>query len=136
MVEVGGKTGTRLLHSMIRVRDLDRSLAFYRDALGMQVLRKKDYPDGKFSNVFVGYGSEDSSTVIELTHNWDQQEAYTHGTGFGHLAVAVSGIYEVCARLKEEGITISRPPGPMKFGGPTIAFIVDPDGYKVELIET
>ncbi len=130
------RTGTRLLHTMIRVRDLDRSLGFYRDALGMQLLRKKDYPDGKFTNVFVGYGSESEISVIELTHNWDQKEPYTQGTGFGHLAVAVSDIYDVCARLINMGVTISRPPGPMKFGGPTIAFIVDPDGSKVELIET
>lgn len=135
MVENGSKTGIKLLHTMIRVRDLDRSLDFYQDALGMEVLRNKDYPDGRFTNVFVGYGSEDANAVVELTHNWDQQEPYTHGTGFGHLAVAVSGIYDVCARLESKGVTILRAPGPMKFGGPTIAFIADPDGYKIELIE-
>src|SRR5690606_5565354 len=125
----------KMLHTMIRVRDLDKSLAFYCDRLGMKVLRKQDYPGGKFTLAFVGYGDEKNNTVIELTHNWDQEEPYDLGTGFGHIALGVPDIYGVCERLAAEGVSIPRPPGPMKHGGTVIAFIEDPDGYKIELIE-
>lgn len=127
----------RLLHTMIRVRDLKKSIDFYTRHLGMNLLREKEYPDGRFTNVFVGYGSETSETVLELTNNWDQEEAYEHGSAFGHLAVAVPDIYKVCEDLMAEGVNIPRPPGPMKFGaGSTVmAFIEDPDGYKIELIQ-
>ena len=126
----------RYLHTMVRVRDLPAALRFFCEGLGLREIRRRDSEQGRFTLVFLGEHPDGDSPQLELTYNWDQQEPYTHGTGFGHLAVAVSGIYDVCARLAAEGITISRPPGPMKFGGPTIAFIVDPDGYKVELIET
>ena len=131
------KTGYRLLHTMIRVRDLDKSIDFYTRHLGMTLLRKKDFPDGRFTNVFVGYGDETREAVIELTHNWDQAEPYEMGGGFGHLAVAVPDIYKTCAELEAEGVAIPRPPGPMKFGGTStaMAFIEDPDGYRIELIQ-
>jgi lactoylglutathione lyase len=119
---------------MIRVNNLNESLAFYRDALGMKILRQKDYPDGKFTLAFVGYGDEKDSTVIELTHNWDKS-SYTHGEAFGHLAIGVEDIYSACKELKNKGVKVVREPGPMKFGGPVIAFIEDPNGYKIELIE-
>jgi lactoylglutathione lyase len=127
----------RLLHTMIRIRDAEKSIDFYTRHLGMRLLRRKDYPDGKFTNIFVGYGDENSETVLELTHNWDQEEPYDHGTAFGHLAVAVPDIYRTCEELAAEGVNIPRAPGPMKFGGGSthIAFIEDPDGYKIELIQ-
>lgn len=127
----------RLLHTMIRVMDLDKSLDFYTRHLGMQVLRRKDFPDGKFTLAFLGYGDEQSNTVIELTHNWDQAEPYDHGSALGHLAVAVPDVYATCEKLESEGVSIPRPPGPMKFGGSSthMAFIEDPDGYKIELIQ-
>ena len=125
----------RLLHTMIRVKDLDKSIDFYTRLLGMKVTRRKDYPTGEFTLAFVGYGDETDSTVIELTHNWGQQEPYELGTGFGHLAIGVPDIYKTCEALEAEGVSIPRPPGPMKHGGSVIAFIEDPDGYKIELIE-
>ena len=125
----------RFLHTMIRVRDLDKSIDFYTRHLGMDVLRRTDYAEGKFTLVFVGYGDETNSTVIELTHNWDQEEDYNLGDGFGHLAIAVSVIYSACDKMEKEGVSIPRPPGPMKHGTTVIAFIEDPDGYKIELIE-
>lgn len=125
----------RFLHAMIRVLDLQKSLDFYTRHLGMTLLRKSDYPEGRFTLAFVGYGGEESNTVLELTHNWDQKEAYVVGTGFGHLALGVSDIYAVCESLAAEGVKIPRPPGPMKHGSTVIAFIEDPDGYKIELIE-
>lgn len=125
----------RLLHTMIRVLDMDKSIDFYTRHLGMKVLRRTDYPDGKFTLVFVGYGSETSETVLELTHNWDQEAPYDLGTGFGHLAIAVPDIYAACEAMEKEGVKISRKPGPMKHGTTVIAFIDDPDGYKIELIE-
>ena len=125
----------RLLHTMIRIKDLDRSIDFYTRLLGMRVLRNTDFEGGRFTNVFVGYGDEDSETVLELTHNWDQEEPYSHGSGFGHLAVGVPDIYATCEALAAEGVNIPRPPGPMKHGSTVIAFIEDPDGYKIELIE-
>lgn len=125
----------RLLHTMIRVRDLDKSLDFYTRHLGMRLLRKKDFPEGKFTLAFVGYGPEEDNAVVELTHNWDQQEDYEIGNGFGHLALAVPDIYGTCEAMEKEGVKIPRPPGPMKHGTTVIAFIEDPDGYKVELVE-
>ena len=125
----------RLMHTMVRVRDLDQSLDFYTRLLGMKMLRRKDYPSGKFTLAFVGYDSEDASTVIELTHNWDQEEPYDLGTGFGHIAIGVPDIFGACAALAAAGASIPRPPGPMKHGGTVIAFVEDPDGYKIELIQ-
>lgn len=125
----------RLLHTMIRVKDLDKSLDFYTRLLGMKELRKKDFPGGKFTLAFVGYGDEDHDAVIELTHNWDQEEPYDMGNGFGHLAIATPDIYGVCKALEAENVTIPRPPGPMKHGTSVIAFIEDPDGYKIELVQ-
>ncbi len=127
--------GARLLHTMLRVRDLDRSLDFYTRLLGMKLLRRTDFPTGAFTLAFVGYGAETDSTVIELTHNWDQAEPYALGTGFGHLAIGVPDIHATCDALGREGVPIPRPPGPMKHGGSVIAFIEDPDGYRIELIE-
>lgn len=126
----------RLLHTMIRVKDREKSVDFYTRLLGMKVIRSKDYEGGRFTNTFIGYGDEDTHTVLELTHNWDQDEPYTHGSGFGHLAIGVPDIYATCASLAKEGAKITREPGPMKHGTTVIAFIEDPDGYKVELIET
>lgn len=127
----------RFLHTMIRVLDLDKSIDFYTRHLGMTVLRHKDFPDGRFTNVFVGYGDENANTVLELTHNWDQKEPYDQGAAYGHLAVAVPDIYATCEKLAAEGVSIPRPPGPMKFGGSStaMAFIEDPDGHKIELIQ-
>ena len=126
--------GWRFLHTMIRVGDLERSLDFYTRLLGMKLLRRQDYPDGRFTLAFVGYGGESDHTVIELTHNWDTA-AYELGAGFGHLALAVPDIHAACAALAAEGAKVVRPPGPMKHGGTVIAFIEDPDGYRIELIQ-
>jgi lactoylglutathione lyase len=125
----------RLAHTMIRVFDLDKSIDFYTRLLGMNLMRRKDYPSGEFTLAFVGYGDEDDNAVIELTHNWGQKEPYQLGTAFGHLAIHVPDIYKVCEQLAAEGVKIPRAPGPMKHGGSVIAFIEDPDGYKIELIE-
>ncbi len=131
-----GDTGKfRFLHTMIRVRDLDKSIDFYTRLLGMKLSRRKDYPEGEFTLAFVGYGDEADSTVVELTHNWGQEEAYDLGTAFGHLAIGVPDIYGACKQLESEGVSIPRPPGPMKHGTSVIAFIEDPDGYKIELVE-
>ena len=124
----------RLLHTMIRVGDLDRSIAFYTDILGMKVLRRKDYPDGKFTLAFVGYGDEADHTVIELTHNWGTG-SYELGNGFGHLAVAVPDAYKACEMVKAKGGKVTREAGPMKHGTTVIAFVEDPDGYKIEFIQ-
>jgi len=124
----------RLLHTMIRVGDLDKSIDFYTRILGMSLLRRSDYPEGKFTLAFVGYGEEDSNTVIELTHNWETP-AYDLGNGFGHLALGVQDIYQVCEDIRQAGGVISREPGPMKHGTTVIAFVKDPDGYAIELIE-
>jgi len=125
----------RLLHTMIRVGDLDRSIAFYTDVLGMKLLRRKDYPGGRFTLAFVGYDDEQKSAVIELTHNWDT-DAYDLGNGFGHIAIGVADIYATCERIRASGGEITREPGPMKHGSTVIAFVKDPDGYQIELIET
>lgn len=124
----------KILHTMIRVNDLEESIRFYRDLLGMKLLRKKDYPDGRFTLAFVGYGSEGDNAVIELTYNWDTR-SYELGSGFGHLAVGVEDIYRTCDALRAKGGKIVREPGPMKFGGSEIAFIEDPNGYRIELIQ-
>ena len=124
----------RLLHTMIRVGDLQRSIDFYTNVLGMKELRRKDYPDGRFTLAFVGYGDEADHTVIELTHNWDTT-TYDLGNGFGHLAIAVSDAYKACEEVKAKGGKVTRPAGPMKHGGSVIAFVEDPDGYKIEFIE-
>jgi len=120
---------------MLRVLDLEKSIDFYTRHLGMTVLRRKDYPTGSFTLAFLGYGDEREQTVIELTHNWGQEAPYDIGTAFGHLAIGVPDIYQTCNTLESEGVRIVRKPGPMKHGGSTIAFILDPDGYKVELIQ-
>lgn len=125
----------RILHTMVRVNDLQKSLDFYTQNLGMQLLRKKDYPGGEFTLAFIGYGAEDASAVIELTHNWGQKQPYDLGTGFGHIAIGVNDIYTLCEKLKQQGVKITREPGPMKHGTTVIAFLEDPDGYKIELIE-
>lgn len=122
-------------HTMIRVLDLDKSIEFYTNLLGMKLLRKNDYPEGKFTLAFVGYGDEDNNTVVELTHNWGREEPYEIGEGFGHLALGVRDIHGICKELEAAGADIPRPPGPMKHGTTEIAFIRDPDGYMVELID-
>jgi lactoylglutathione lyase len=124
----------RVLHTIIRVGDLERSLDFYSNVLGMNILRRKDYPDGRFTLAFVGYGDESSNAVIELTHNWDTN-AYDIGTGYGHIALGMENIYTACEAIREKGGKISREPGPMKHGTTEIAFVEDPDGYKIELIQ-
>lgn len=124
----------QMLHTMIRVGDLDKSIAFYTGLLGMTLLRRTDYPEGRFTLAFVGYGDEKSNTVLELTHNWDTP-SYDLGNGFGHVALGVPDIHATCEQLAKAGAKITRPPGPMKHGSTVIAFIEDPDGYKIELIE-
>jgi len=124
----------RMLHTMIRVGNLDASIDFYTHLLGMSLLRRQDYPEGRFTLAFVGYGAEADNAVIELTHNWDIP-CYDLGTGFGHVALGVPDIYATCDALAAAGAKITRPPGPMKHGSTVIAFIEDPDGYKIELIE-
>jgi|ERR1043166_4163733 lactoylglutathione lyase len=125
----------RILHTMIRVGDLERSISFYTSVLGMKVLRRKDYADGRFTNVFVGYGDEMQQAVLELTHNWDTK-SYDLGTGFGHVAIAVEDAYQACAEVKKRGGQVTREAGPMKFGTTVIAFVQDPDGYKIELVQS
>ena len=124
----------RLLHTMIRVGDLERSLQFYTEVLGMKLLRRHDYPDGKFTLAFVGYGDESEQAVIELTYNWDVDK-YELGNAFGHIALGVDDIYKTCEEIKGRGGRVVREPGPMKHGRTVIAFVEDPDGYKIELIE-
>jgi lactoylglutathione lyase len=122
------------LHTMIRVKNLEESIAFYTGLLGMKELRRTDVPDGKYTLVFVGYGDEKSNTVLELTYNYGV-DAYEQGTAFGHLALGVPDIYATCESLRKAGAKIAREPGPVKFGTTVIAFIEDPNGYKIELIE-
>jgi lactoylglutathione lyase len=124
----------RLLHTMLRVGDLDRSLAFYTEVLGMRLLRRKEYPSGRFTLAFVGYGDESEHSVLELTHNWDT-DRYDLGDGYGHIALGVDDIQAVCDAIRSKGGRVVREPGPMKHGSTVIAFVEDPDGYKVELIE-
>ena len=124
----------RMLHTMLRVGDLERSVKFYTEVLGMKVLRREDYPDGKFTLAFVGYGSEKDHTVLELTHNWDTG-SYDLGNAFGHVAIEVDNAYEACEDVKKAGGKVVREAGPMKHGTTVIAFIEDPDGYKIEFIQ-
>ena len=124
----------RILHTMIRVGDLDRSIEFYTKVLGMRVLRRKDYPDGRFTNCFVGYADEDQAAVLELTHNWDTK-SYDLGAGYGHVAIEVEDAYRACDEVTRRGGKVTRPAGPMKHGTTVIAFVEDPDGYKIEFIE-
>jgi lactoylglutathione lyase len=124
----------RLLHTMLRVGNLDRSLTFYCDVLGMKLLRKKDYPTGEFTLAFVGYEDESAGAVIELTHNWGK-DSYTLGDAYGHVALGVDDIYGTCEAIRSQGGNITREPGPMKHGTTVIAFVEDPDGYKIELIQ-
>ena len=124
----------RMLHTMLRVGNLERSLGFYCDVLGMKLLRKHDFPGGRFTLAFVGYGGEDTHTVLELTHNWDT-EKYDLGNAYGHIALGVDDIYAACDALRAKGAKVVREPGPMQHGSTHIAFIEDPDGYKVELIQ-
>jgi len=124
----------RILHTMIRVGELDASIRFYTDVLGMRLLRRKDYPKGRFTLAFVGYADEADSAVIELTHNWDT-DAYDLGNGFGHVAIGVEDIYATCDRIKAAGGQITREPGPMQHGSTIIAFVKDPDRYSIELIQ-
>lgn len=123
-----------MLHTMLRVGDLGRSIAFYTGILGMKLLRRKDYPGGKFTLAFVGYGEELDHTVIELTHNWDT-DSYDLGNGFGHIALAVEDAAAACEAIRQQGGNVVREAGPMQHGSTVIAFVEDPDGYKIELIE-
>ncbi|OBY21854.1 lactoylglutathione lyase [Pseudomonas aeruginosa] len=124
----------RILHTMIRVGNIDRSIDFYTRVLGMTLLRKNDYPDGQFTLAFVGYGNEADSAVIELTHNWGV-DAYEIGTGYGHIAIEVDDAYQACDDIRNNGGQVTREAGPMKQGTTVIAFVTDPDGYKIELIQ-
>lgn len=123
----------RLLHTMIRVGDLDQSIAFYTETLGMTLLRRKDFPDGKFTLAFLGYGDESENTVLELTHNWDTS-SYDLGNGYGHIAIGVEDVYAACDLIKQAGGNVIREAGPMMHGTTIIAFVEDPDGYKIELL--
>lgn len=124
----------RILHTMLRVGDLQRSLDFYTNVIGMRILRQKDYPDGRFTLAFVGFGSEDREAVLELTHNWDTAK-YELGTGYGHVALEVDDAYHACEEVKRRGGKVTREAGPMKHGSTVIAFVEDPDGYKIEFIQ-
>ncbi|MEN8761805.1 MAG: lactoylglutathione lyase [Thiogranum sp.] len=123
----------RILHTMLRVGDLDRSISFYTEVLGMKLLRQKDYPDGKFTLAFIGYGDESENTVIELTYNWDT-DCYDLGTGYGHIALEVDDVYKATEEISKRGGKVLRDAGPMNAGTTIISFIEDPDGYPVELI--
>lgn len=135
MNEAAGSSTFQMMHTMVRVRDLERSLDFYTRLLGMTLLRRMDFPDGRFTLAFVGYGPEDTHAVVELTHNWDQDGPYQLGTGYGHIALGVRDIHGICAALEKAGAKIPRKPGPMMHGTTHIAFIEDPDGYRIELID-
>lgn len=124
----------RLLHTMLRVGNLERSLDFYCNVLGMKLLRQKDYPSGEFTLAFIGYGDESENTVLELTYNWGK-DSYNLGDAYGHIAIGVDDIYGTCEEIRTKGGKVSREPGPMKHGSTVIAFVEDPDGYKVELIQ-
>ena len=124
----------RILHTMLRTGDLQRSIDFYTRVLGMRLLRQKDYPDGQFTLAFLGYGSEDETAVIELTYNWGRS-SYDLGDGYGHVAIGVDDIEAACERVREHGGEVTREPGPMKHGSTVIAFVRDPDGYAIEFIE-
>ena len=123
----------RMLHTMLRVRDLERALKFYCDVLGMRLLRKRDFSEGRFTLAFVGYGEEADHTVLELTHNWDVHD-YALGTAYGHIAIGVDDVYKACDRIKNLGGKVVREAGPMKGSTTVLAFVEDPDGYKIELL--
>ncbi|MBX2859298.1 MAG: lactoylglutathione lyase [Cellvibrionaceae bacterium] len=123
----------RILHTMIRVGDLDKSIAFYTEVLGMKLLRKQDYPQGRFTLAFVGYGEEAEHAVLELTHNWDTA-SYELGNGYGHVAINVADVYAACDKIKSAGGKVTREAGPMKHSDTILAFVEDPDGYKIELL--
>lgn len=123
----------RILHTMLRVRDLDKSIEFYTEMLGMELLRRKDYPSGEFTLAFLGYGPESQQAALELTYNWGAKD-YELGTAYGHIAVEVEDVYEACKRIAEKGGNVVREPGPMKGGTTVLAFVEDPDGYKIELL--
>ena len=124
----------RMLHTMLRVGDMERSKAFYVDVLGMTLLREKKFPEGEFTLAFVGYGEESDSTVLELTHNWGESE-YEMGNAYGHIAIGVDDVYSACDKIKAAGGKVVREAGPMKGGTTVLAFVEDPDGYKIELLE-
>ncbi len=124
----------QLLHTMLRVGNLEESVKFYTEVLGMKLLRQKEYPDGKFTLAFVGYGDDSDHTVLELTYNWGV-ENYNLGDAYGHIAIGIDDIYGTCNKIKSRGGKVSREPGPMKHGSTVIAFVEDPDGYKVELVQ-
>ncbi|WP_107669283.1 lactoylglutathione lyase [Cyanothece sp. BG0011] len=124
----------RILHTMLRVKNLEESLKFYCDVLGMKLIRQKDYPGGEFTLAFVGYGDESDTAVIELTYNWGV-DSYDLGNAYGHIALGVDDIYETCEKIKQQGGNVTREPGPMKHGTTVIAFVEDPNGYKIELIQ-
>ncbi len=123
----------KFLHTMLRVGDLDKSIGFYTELLGMKLLRKRDFPDGKFTLAFLGYGSEKDHTVLELTHNWDTG-SYELGNAYGHIAIGVEDVYATCEEIRAKGGKVVREPGPMMHGSTVLAFVEDPDGYKVELL--
>lgn len=123
----------RLLHTMLRVTDLDRSIQFYTEVLGMELLRQKEYPEGKFTLAFLGYGDESENTALELTHNWGV-DAYDMGNAYGHIAIEVEDVHEATTKIKEQGCKITREAGPMNAGTTVISFVEDPDGYPIELI--
>lgn len=123
----------KYLHTMLRVGDLDKSIRFYTELLGMKLLRKKDFPDGKFTLAFLGYGSEKENTVLELTHNWDT-DSYQLGDAYGHIAIGVEDVYATCEDICARGGKVVREPGPMMHGTTVLAFVEDPDGYKIELL--
>ncbi len=123
----------RLLHTMLRVADLDKSIEFYTQVLRMKLLRRKDYPEGRFTLAFLGYGDESENTVLELTHNWDT-DSYDHGNAYGHIAIEVDDVYKACDEIKAAGGTVTREAGPMKGGSTVLAFVRDPDGYPIELL--
>ena len=126
---------SRYLHTMLRVKDLDRSVEFYTTVLGMRELRRREVPDGRYTLVFVGFGENPGQAEVELTFNWDQTDGYEMGSGFGHLAVSMPDVYQACDRIKEAGGKVTREAGSVKFGTTVIAFVEDPDGYKIELIQ-
>lgn len=123
----------RLLHTMLRVGNLQRSIEFYTEILGMTLLRQKDYPEGKFSLAFLGYGDEKSNTALELTYNWGVDH-YDRGSGFGHIAIEVEDVYQAAEKIRSAGGKIIREPGPMNAGTTLLAFVADPDGYEIELL--
>lgn len=123
------------MHTMMRVRDQEKSIEFYTRHLGMKVIRQKEFPDGRFTNTFVGYDADPLAPMVELTYNWDQETDYDLGDAWGHIAIGVDDIYGVCERLEAAGVNVPRKPGPMKFGGRVIAFVRDPDNHSIELIQ-